>query len=248
MTPEAAPSSPKNRGAALNEVIASICGPLLLLLALWFVLGAAPTAPVPDAATPVVRAADIDPAPRFQRMTDPASTLIAGIRQRCNDCHALADLSRNTGEPLVQHANIMLNHGLNDRCLNCHDRADRSKLVGLHGGKLPYADVEQLCAQCHGPIYNDWKLGTHGKTLGYWNAGLGQPNRLVCTECHNPHAPAYEPIRPLPGPHTLRMGSPDPEVATHISEQRNPLIRWQDEEHGTAPQNSEQDYTEGGAH
>jgi hypothetical protein len=65
-----------------------------------------------------------------------------------------------------------------------------------------------VCAKCHGPAYRDWQKGTHGKTLGSWQAGDSR-RRLGCTECHDPHSPAYPRIVPLPAPTTLRMGDQD---------------------------------------
>jgi len=236
--------NPEHRSRFTN-LVASLCGPALLLLALWFVFGASTTAPVPTAPAPVIPASDINPAPRFTIMTDPPSTVIGGKVQRCNDCHSLVDLSRNNGQPLVQHTNITLNHGRNDRCLNCHDRKDRGRLVGPHGKNLPYADVAELCAQCHGSIFNDWRLGTHGKTLGYWDSDLGESRRLVCTECHDPHAPAYKPMRPLPGPNTLRMGPPDKQFPEHMTEELNPLLRWRSDENAA---DRDRDATDGGDH
>jgi hypothetical protein len=243
-------SGANESGSALSNLIASLCGPILLALALWFLLGASKNAPVPPAQTPAIQASDIDPTPRFAMMSDPPSAVIGGIAQRCNDCHGLVDLSRNDGQPLVQHSNIKLNHGLNDRCLSCHDREDRNRLVGRHGENLAYADVAELCSQCHGPVFNDWTNGTHGKTLGYWDSTQGDSRKLTCTECHDPHSPAYQPMRPLPGPNTLRMGKQDAEFAAHISEERNPLLRWRlDESNGGHHGNGHnQDTTDGGAH
>jgi len=236
-------------GSSLSTLVASMCGPLLLLVALWFLFGAGQTAPVPLVSTPAILASDIDPSPRFNAMTDPPTTIIGGNAQRCNDCHGLVDLSRNDGEPLVQHKGIALDHGLNDRCLSCHDTKDRNRLVGRHGENLAYKDVAQLCSQCHGPVYNDWSNGTHGKTLGYWDASQGESRRLICTECHDPHAPAYKPMKPLPGPHTLRMGKQGAEFATHMSEERNPLLRWRlDDNHDSKHDTQEQDNAEEGAH
>ena len=73
---------------------------------------------------------------------------------------------------------------------------------------IPYSGVTRLCAGCHGPTYRDWERGMHGRTDGYWDETLGEPHRLSCTECHDPHwprIPAMEPVAPLPPPHTLRM-------------------------------------------
>jgi len=91
---------------------------------------------------------------------------------------------------------------------------------------VPFSDVQSLCAQCHGPVFRDWERGTHGKTLGAWDLSSPDAHRLTCTECHNPHSPAYEPIEPLPGPNTLRMGEQHKKAHGAHENERNPLRKW----------------------
>ncbi len=119
----------------------------------------------------------------------------------------------------------MLDHGLNDRCLNCHDHENRDRLR-LHGTKtIGFDDVQELCAKCHGPTFRDWELGIHGRTNGYWDEASGEARKLLCTECHDPHAPAFPDIAPLPGPNTLRMGNTKPSADHSHEEDRGPLAR-----------------------
>jgi hypothetical protein len=154
-------------------------------------------------------------------MTDPPTAVIGGFSQTCNECH---QHFRNPIDPqpaMVQHTGLHIDHGMNDRCLNCHHRADRDKLVGPGGAPLTYDRVVELCARCHGTVYRDWSRGMHGKTMESWQAG--QERRLGCTECHDPHAPAYEAIAPLPGPDTLRMGN---QHDHHHEPARSPLQQW----------------------
>ena len=51
--------------------------------------------------------------------------------------------------------------------------------------------------QCHGTIFRDWREGIHGRREGYWN---GAKSYLLCAHCHNPHAPRFQAIEPLPPP------------------------------------------------
>lgn len=122
----------------------------------------------------------------------------------CFICHAFwVPIPRSTenSKPRFAHANIQLNHGKNDRCYSCHHVTDRNMYVADNGGTIFYRIPEQLCARCHGLIYNDWQAGTHGKWTGkFAQAGLYDKKTYTCTECHDPHAPKfhYEKIAPAP--------------------------------------------------
>ena len=171
-----------------------------------------------------VRADQIKPGPWRQTLGDPPMINIGTLNQRCSDCHILFDTVRDPDRPLYQHTDIHLSHGTNDACLNCHDKDNRERLAIRGQEPVGFDDAQLLCAQCHGPIYRDWQRGTHGKTIGYWNTDLGPAIKLICTQCHDPHHPVYEPIVPLPGPHTLRMGKQG-HNGSEINES-NPLQRW----------------------
>lgn len=187
--------------------------------------------PIDEAAT--VSARQIGSEPLRKIMGDPPVAVIGGVEQRCVDCHRFLNSIPTTDRRRTQHTHIELDHGLNDRCLNCHHDSDRSKLVLHDGGVIGYDQVEHLCAKCHGPTYRDWQKGMHGKTLGYWDTSRGPQHRLKCTHCHDPHAPAFEPMAPLPGPRTLRM-TPAPQQAPHHEDKvSNPLRTWSDRDHGT---------------
>lgn len=135
----------------------------------------------------------------------PPTYLAGGFEHRCNSCHRLFRSRPSTSPLLTQHTEIDLKHGMNNRCFNCHDRKDREALVLERGTLGAFSQTTELCARCHGLAYRDWQKGTHGKTLGSWQEGANR-RRLICTECHDPHAPAYPLIPPLPAPDTLRMG------------------------------------------
>lgn len=179
---------------------------------------------IPMGETPRFNIAQIATVARRVPLSDPPTIDTGTFVQRCSDCHSLFENIREPDRALTQHIEIKLNHGANDHCLSCHDIDNREMLTLRGGGTIGFNQVEQLCAQCHGPIYNDWKKGTHGKTVGYWNTDLGMATKLTCSQCHDPHSPAYEPISPLPGPNTLRMGKPH-SVLDAIN-MKNPLQRW----------------------
>jgi hypothetical protein len=192
----------RSRGWTTTIVSWSI-GPCFLLLAGWLHWVAPDSRPhIPR--TPPIDTAVLAPIPRLPVLNDPASAWIGGFEQRCNDCHRLFESPVDRVGPLYQHTHIVFAHGINDRCFNCHDQEDRQVLVLRDGRKLPFSRTAELCAQCHGTTYRDWERGMHGKTLGAWRPGAPAMRRLVCVECHDPHAPAYDPVEPLPAPHTLR--------------------------------------------
>jgi len=215
--------------------------PIFLALAAWFVFGPR-AADVPITATADVAPEQVQGAPLRRPLGDPPLVLINSFERNCMDCHRVFPSFTGTQSRLRQHENIVLDHGMNDRCLNCHDNEDRDRLALHDGTTIGYGQVELLCAQCHGTTYRDWQRNGHGKVTGYWAERYGPMRRLTCTECHDPHAPAFEPFVPLPGPHTLRMGDPAGHVAPPtVAERDSPLrkaSRWkprmtapEDEEH-----------------
>jgi hypothetical protein len=181
-------------------------------------LAASPKAEVPVTENAVVSKEALVPGPRRQAKADPPTYMNGGYEHRCNSCHRLFRSRPDAAPRLVQHQEIILNHGMNNRCYNCHDRKDREKLVLMRGVLGTYSQATQLCAKCHGPAYRDWQNGTHGKTLGTWQEGENR-RRLNCTECHDPHSPAYPGIVPLPAPGTLRMGDQSPDESDGLDDQ-----------------------------
>ena len=193
-------------------------------LAIWFFFEPVKE-PFPRApATAEVSAEDISTASRRVRMSEPPGIGENEFRLQCQECHKLFPSDRDVRVKLSQHENIQLNHGLNSWCFNCHSLEDRNKLVIQGDEEIGYDRVEELCAKCHGTVFRDWQRGMHGRTNGYWDASLGESKRLVCTECHDPHSPAYPDYEPLPGPNTLRMGTPL--QSGHDERKRNPLMQW----------------------
>lgn len=115
----------------------------------------------------------------------------------CSDCHDGTDV--NTTRRIVdEHEDIVLEHDAEHRwCLDCHDAVNRDKLHLADGRLLNFTESYQLCGQCHGPELRDWKAGVHGKRTGLWS---GRKEYLLCVHCHNPHAPRFKPLEPLPAP------------------------------------------------
>ena len=113
--------------------------------------------------------------------------------------HDILDHSRWERDELqVEHENIKLNHGNNRYCLNCHHEKNRKAFVDYDGSEIAEQDVVLLCAKCHGPKYRDWKAGVHGRQNGYWDESKGEQTRLRCIQCHDPHEPVYQSMKPLP--------------------------------------------------
>lgn len=167
--------------------------------------------------------------PRREALGDPPMVEVEGRAENCRACHQIFHSASPAGARINYHGEIVLSHGMNDRCVNCHDVADRERLTLRDGATIPFSQTPLLCAQCHGTVFRDWERGTHGKTLGSWITGSERQRRLSCNECHDPHSPRYPAYEPLPGPRTLRMGSPGDADASHHGDpasERNPLRRW----------------------
>ena len=116
----------------------------------------------------------------------------------CTECHAdmEPDVERRVLEDM--HDDIVLDHGPKERwCFDCHNVDDRDRLRLANGTLIGFDESYRLCGQCHGTIFRDWRQGIHGRRVGYWN---GPKRYLLCANCHNPHAPKFRPIKPLPPP------------------------------------------------
>jgi predicted CXXCH cytochrome family protein len=140
------------------------------------------------------------------------SDLIISMRN-CAECHPANDpvaLNYDANGvvqfPKGHEGLVAMAHGhtfRNNSCYNCHDRDQLDQLHTPDGAKLAFSQATQLCGSCHGPTYRDWKAGAHGRTGGYWDRSAGPIKREECTSCHDPHAPAFTGLIPMPGPHLL---------------------------------------------
>ena len=116
----------------------------------------------------------------------------------CSDCHADMEVNLERRQLEEMHGEILLNHGPIDRwCFDCHNPDDRDSLRLANGTLIGFDESYRLCGQCHGTIFRDWREGIHGRREGYWN---GAKSYQLCAHCHNPHAPRFQPIAPLPPP------------------------------------------------
>ncbi len=186
-----------------------LLGPLFLGVAAWFFLGMKSPDLPPKKLYPINQSA-ISTAPRRKMIgVQPPKIHINGFDRTCNDCHNSFKSETPKIKGRLQHKEIILEHAINTSCFSCHDQKDRNYLISLKGEKIEYPAVVNLCAQCHVRIHRDWVKGSHGRSNGYWDTRKGPMKRLKCTQCHDPHQPrhpAMDPLKPLPGPHTLRMG------------------------------------------
>ncbi len=116
-----------------------------------------------------------------------------------------------------EHSDIVMGHGeqgRNNNCFNCHDENNLELLQTRDGHFVKFQDSPQLCGSCHGPTYEDWEVGAHGRISGYWNQKLGAITRLACVNCHNPHSPSFQGRKPAPGPNLLHGSAPPPAATT----------------------------------
>jgi len=116
----------------------------------------------------------------------------------CSGCHADMEVNRERRVLEDMHDDIVLNHGPKERwCFDCHNPDDRDRLRLANGTLIGFEESYKLCGQCHGTIFRDWREGIHGRREGYWN---GAKSYLLCANCHDPHAPHFKAIKPLPPP------------------------------------------------
>lgn len=121
----------------------------------------------------------------------------------CNTCHAnwTANADARVGLKLERfHQHLHGSHG-NLACVACHNANDGYASLRLADGRsVPYPEVMQLCAQCHGPQYRDYQHGSHGGMNGYWDLSRGSRVRNNCIDCHAPHSPRYPLVMPVHRP------------------------------------------------
>lgn len=136
--------------------------------------------------------------------TDQLDALGRPVRIACGSCHSLketAELPESASDLTEFHRGLVFEHG-NNRCASCHlsepRKAPRLRLAD--GSVLPMTDAIQLCAQCHGPQYRDYKAGAHGGMTGSWDLSRGPRTRNHCVHCHDPHAPKIPAVMPAAKP------------------------------------------------
>jgi Cytochrome c7 and related cytochrome c len=175
--------------------------PLVVVLLAWVLVrqsGARPPAvdPLLTAAAPAAQATAI---PAQLKVEVPPPPFSEGVFP-CTDCHDNKDLkpNRTRRELKDAHDDIILKHDEEHRwCLDCHDADNRDRLHLASGQPVPFEESYQVCGQCHGEKYRDWRAGVHGRRVGYWN---GAKQYLLCVNCHSPHQPRFKPLAPKPAP------------------------------------------------
>jgi hypothetical protein len=118
----------------------------------------------------------------------------------CMTCHTTLppNFATDSGEELDEfHQNLNFIHG-NLSCLSCHNSDNYDTLRLANSKTVEFPEVMQLCAQCHGTQYRDYQHGAHGGMNGYWSREMGPRYRNNCIDCHDPHAPAYTQMIPVP--------------------------------------------------
>lgn len=134
----------------------------------------------------------------------------------CYSCHdpkktVVVNLDTNGNIVLPEeHRDLVLRHGShsrNDHCFNCHDPKNLESLRAREGQAIKLTESSLLCGSCHGPTYRDWEIGIHGRVSGFWDRKRGEIIRQDCTSCHDPHSPAFAPMKPGPGPNRLHPKS-----------------------------------------
>ncbi|MBK8975895.1 MAG: hypothetical protein IPM29_08200 [Planctomycetes bacterium] len=222
----AAGTGPRARASAWGILV----GPAFLGLAAWLHLGNPPAEiPRQEPMRVDTRRLTTEPRRKPSELHDGRPLIfVNSFLRHCSECHNFP-LSEVQIRNRQQHGHIVLEHGINDACHNCHDLSNMDQLILRGGRSIPYADVPELCRTCHGPTFQDWQRGIHGRVNGYWDATRGEQHHLRCVECHDPHRPrhpAMDPLVPLPGPNTLRMGDPRWRAGeSHEGPEEDPLRR-----------------------
>jgi len=125
------------------------------------------------------------------------------VRVACVTCHSLRkpdELPTSTAALDEFHQGLTFDHG-SLRCGACHLIGDQSTLHLADGAVIAMTDAIQLCRQCHGPQARDYDHGAHGGMTGFWDLSAGGRTRNHCVDCHDVHAPQFQPSQPVLPPH-----------------------------------------------
>ena len=136
---------------------------------------------------------------------EPLAIYREGARYRCTSCHSEFRERRRKMALEGEHNNLKFEHGRNVLCLNCHNQIDPDSFGDNMHTPIPATESSRLCGQCHESHFDEWKLGTHGRINGYWDAAYGETKRLDCIQCHDPHAPNFTLMVPEAPPTLTRF-------------------------------------------
>lgn len=126
----------------------------------------------------------------------------APTRVACVTCHSLRPAGAMPGSPEALqafHRGLVFRHG-ELTCTACHQGERGDELHLADGRPVAMTEAQALCKQCHGPQTRDYLHGSHGGMHGHWERRLGPRTRNTCVHCHDPHAPAWQPVQPAPPP------------------------------------------------
>ncbi len=153
------------------------------------------------------------------------------LRVSCVSCHSQLEpspqLPVSTAQLREFHRHLAFDHGTTT-CASCHVLGDQSELRLASGERLPMTEAIELCGQCHGPQYRDYRRGSHGGMTGHWDLSRGPRERNNCVDCHDPHVPAYPPVMPVHPPFDRpaaregergSSGAPEAAVAPTVGEE-----------------------------
>lgn len=129
----------------------------------------------------------------------------------CGACHTTTTPNsdaRSSADLDQFHQGLNYLHG-NLTCLSCHNSTNYDTLRLADSRPIEFKDVMTLCSQCHGPQRRDYDRGLHGGMNGYWDLTRGGRMRNGCTQCHDPHAPAFPLVLPVLPPRD-RISVPKP--------------------------------------
>ena len=121
------------------------------------------------------------------------------VRASCVSCHSLreaAPLPTSTAELNEFHQGLQFAHG-ELTCASCHLAGPTPSLRRADGERVDLRDAMVLCRQCHGPQARDYDHGAHGGMSGSWDLSTGGRTRNHCVDCHDPHAPRFQPSWPV---------------------------------------------------
>jgi hypothetical protein len=186
-------------GALAALAVVGGAGALLWLSA--FTAWARPeVAPAPVQSSTPAYPVTVRPGPAVPRVQTGQRTF-AGTESAasCSTCHSTRQPEVATvrgGELQAFHQGLQVAHG-SVSCLSCHNASNYDTLRKADGTPVAFPQTQQLCAQCHGPQHRDYQHGSHGGMTGFWDLNRGGRERNTCTDCHDPHAPAYPRVLPV---------------------------------------------------
>ena len=126
----------------------------------------------------------------------------------CSSCHSapLTETPRGEVDTRSAHTDIQLRHAGESvmTCQTCHNYQRVETLHLLNEGSIDFNHSYQLCIQCHFQQGKDWAGGAHGKRLAGWK---GKRVVMNCTDCHDPHSPAFDKRWPHQFPRIPRSGN-----------------------------------------